>query len=88
MYAKSIMLVDGQTNSRSNRMDDGDLSSCLLGTVKSTSDTKDGVPVVRLVTEKPLFGPFIQDMAWDELDKVERDRERETRFAPFTLKII
>lgn len=79
MYAKSLMLVDGQTNSRSNRMDDDELSQCLLGTVKSTSETKVGIPAIRHVSDKQFYGPFIQDMSWEELDKIERDRERETR---------
>ncbi len=78
------MLVDSaQANSTSTRSKvvDDELAACFLPpVVASDEQAVGGVPVKRSLLDKQNFGPFIQDLTWDELDRMEKDRDRDARY--------
>ncbi|KAJ3014368.1 SWI/SNF chromatin-remodeling complex subunit [Thoreauomyces humboldtii] len=69
-FAKSLLLVDHQFNGAP--IDDDELSSCFLAPV-------DPVSVYRSVKDKAMFGPYYNAVTDLEIEKMEKDRDRDTR---------
>ncbi|KAJ3180015.1 SWI/SNF chromatin-remodeling complex subunit [Geranomyces variabilis] len=69
-FAKSLLLVDHQFDGQP--IDDEDLSSCFLAPL-------DRMHVIRTGKDKAIFGPYYNPVSDVEIEKMEKDRERDTR---------
>ncbi|KAI8919323.1 hypothetical protein DFJ77DRAFT_427877 [Powellomyces hirtus] len=69
-FAKSLLLVDHQFDG--TPIDDEDLAACFLPPV-------DRLHVHRSLKDKAMFGPYYNPVTDLEIEKMEKDRERDTR---------
>ncbi|KAJ3162366.1 SWI/SNF chromatin-remodeling complex subunit [Geranomyces michiganensis] len=69
-FAKSLLLVDHQFDGQP--IDDEELSSCFLAPL-------DRMQVIRTGKDKAIFGPYYNPVSDVEIEKMEKDRERDTR---------
>ncbi|KAJ3173525.1 SWI/SNF chromatin-remodeling complex subunit [Geranomyces variabilis] len=69
-FAKSLLLVDHQFDGQP--IDDEDLSTCFLAPL-------DRMHVIRTGKDKAIFGPYYNPVSDVEIEKMEKDRERDTR---------